>query len=132
MLELAIDERKARARVLEDVRDLVRGETGVDRHENPASGRNSEMSFEERRDVRREERDAIAPLHAPGLQSGRETSRSLGELAVGVPPLSVDDGRALGKHSSASPQEVDRGQLTAIDRSLRVRGPRHGGRRSRA
>jgi len=114
-LELRVDEEEPRARVLEDVGDLVGDESRVDRDEDPAGGRHAEMRLEHRGDVRAEERDPVVLRHPRRPQRRGEAVDALLELLVGVPTAPVDDGRLLREDVRAAREEAHRGELGPID-----------------
>ena len=121
--ELAVDEQDARARMLDDVLDLVRArQAGVDRDEYAARSGNAEVGLEERRDVRSQESHPIALLE-PALEEGRgESPRSLLELAVRQVAIPVDDGCPIREDRRASMEKGDRIQLVPVDPVTHVRG----------
>lgn len=63
----------------------------------PAAGR-GEVGFEERRDVRTEERHPVAFFEVGVVQSARESVHAPLELAVGAAAFAVDDGGMVGEH----------------------------------
>ena len=85
-----------RARVLDDVGELVRAQPVVDRHEDRADLRHGVKRLELRVRVRRDVGDAIARLDAERLQRGGPPVAAIEELRVGKPQVAVDDRFAIG------------------------------------
>src|SRR2546426_2079098 len=114
-LELVVHEKETRARVLEDVADLVRAEPRIDGDEDPAGGRHAEVCLEHRRDVRAEERDRVVLLHPRSAQRRGEAVHALLELRAAVAPAAVGDGGLLREDVRAAREEARRGELGAVD-----------------
>ena len=113
--ERPVNQQEPRARVVEDVADLGRGEAHVDRHHHPAGEGHAEVRLEHRRRVRAEERHAVADREPPRVQGARQPPAAGGQIGVAVPPRPVDDRRALGEDARRPVQEAQRGELGAVD-----------------
>src|SRR4029453_3506557 len=138
--ELEVHEKDLRARVLENVADLVTGETDVDRHQDAAARGHAVVSLEHGGDVRTEKGPAVvlAPAggaggggggggarkrkgpgvwlaRGGGAERGGEAIHPFGELGVGVAPGAVDHRDLVGEHVRAALEEAHRGELGAID-----------------
>src|SRR5829696_8189174 len=113
--QFGVHEDGLRARVLDDVGDLILAETGVDGDEHEPCGGYGEVGLQHGRRVGAEEGDAVALLQTGVPQPRGQTVDPLLEFAVGVTPPTVDDGGLLGKHVGAAPEEADRCKLAAID-----------------
>jgi len=112
--QLVVHEDELRARVLEDVADLVAVEPRVDRHEHEPGGGHAEVRLEHRGRVRTDEGDAVEVAQLGRAQPRGEAVRALLELPVGVAAVAVHDRDLVGKHVRAAPQERHRGQLRAV------------------
>ena len=113
--ELGIDEEEARARVAEDIADLVRAEPRIDRHQDAARPGHAVVRLEHRGDVRAQEGDAVVLGEPGGAQGGGEPVHPLLELPVRVAPGAVDHRDLVGKHAGAPLEEADGRELGSID-----------------
>lgn len=64
---LGVDHEQLRPGVITDVPDLIRGESGVDRHHDRTGQWHAEIGHEHLRDVRAHVRDPVAALYAGSL-----------------------------------------------------------------
>src|SRR4029453_1090591 len=113
--ELGVHEEELRARVLENVADLVTGETDVNPPQGAAARGHAVVSLEHGGDVRTEKAPAVVLAHAGGAERGGEAIHPFGELGVGVAPGAVDHRDLVGEHVRAALEEAHRGELGAID-----------------
>ncbi len=89
------DEKRPRPAVRQDVAVLLGRQQRVDRHRHDAG---AEAAPEDDRPVQRVERDDRRPLLGPQPvpgQQARHTARALGELAIGQPPVALEEGGLL-------------------------------------
>ncbi len=102
VLKLGVGEDHLRPGMLDDIRDLIFAEPGVDRHEHEPGGRNTEVRLQHRWNVRAEERYPIPLAQAGILQPGRQTAYPFFKLLVSVAPVAVDHGGPIRVHKCAA------------------------------
>jgi len=116
-LQAGVEQQVACAAVLEDVTDLGAGQAVVDRDQNPARRRHTEMGLKHRRRVEQQRRNAIS-LAKPGRpERVGQPPRALREFGVGIPPPAVDDRDLVRVQVRRPLQEVHRVQLRAEHRA---------------
>jgi hypothetical protein len=125
VLELVVDEEKARARVLDDLRDLALVEPVVERDEDAACRGHAEVRLEQRRRVRADERHPVALLEARLPQRGGQAVHALAQLPVGVAPVVVDHCDLVGVDKGAALQERHGVELGAVHAPPRLDGLQH-------
>ena len=81
VLELGVDQQHRRARMLDDVRDLVGLEPEVDRHHDAAEAADTEERHEETGGVGRHDRHPLAPPDTQPVEAGRLGPSALVDLA---------------------------------------------------
>ena len=137
-LELVVHEQEGRARVLEDVADLVGGEPDVDGDENAAGQGDAVVRLEHGRGIGADEGNPIVLLESRRAEGGGEAVHTLLELPVAVAPAPVDDRGLVREHVGIALEEADRRQLRPVHVvMLHERNPPIGlrgrpGRRARA
>ena len=97
-----------RARVAQDVGDLLGGEPGVNGDEHRARQRDREMGDQHLGQVGHQVGDPVAGLDAAGPQRAGSPRRLGRELGVGEAPATVDHGDLVGPHASRAIQEGQR------------------------
>ena len=112
-LELGVEQQEARTAVSEDVPDLGARKPVVDRDEDPAGRRDTEMGLEHRRRVEQQRRHSISLAQPRRPERIGESPRSLGELAVGVSAIPIHHCELPGIHVGGPPEEIDRDSARA-------------------
>ena len=115
MRERGIDDQHSCAGMVDDVGDLPRSQTHVDRHEHRARCRDAVVRFQQLGRVGREECDTIVLLDSCLLQADCKTASALAEVRPGPSSLAVHDcdsfrkgGRgALEEGKWRQPREMD-------------------------
>ena len=104
VVELGIDEQHRRARVLDDVRDLLRVEPEVDRHEHAAAPAHAEERREQARRVVRHDRDALTAPDAERVEpGGLRAGAAARSRATSACPTTRRAGRARRRQPTRSP-----------------------------
>ena len=121
-----VDEQEARARVLEDVLELLFARARVHRDQHSAGERHAEVRLEQGRCVRGQDRDPLVLLQPAVLDRRGEPVAASLELRVVVAPLAVDHRRALPQRDRVALEERQRAELESkrIVRHLSGRAPR--------
>ena len=107
---LGVDDEHLRSGVVADVADLVRGQSGVDGHEDRACQRHPEVGHQHLRDVRAHVGHPVTGLHAGRAQRVRQPGRLGAEFAVAHPAVAVRDRRLVGEHVRRTLEERQGGQ----------------------
>ncbi len=117
LLQLGIDEGHGRARMLDDVADLLRVEPEVHRHQDAAEHAHPEEAHQEARRVRRDDRDPLALAHPQLVEGDGQAPAHRGEPSVGdaAEPAAgriglVDDGFTLAVDQLGAVEEIGQGQ----------------------
>ena len=121
--ELRVAEHELRARVVQDVADLLGLEARVDRHERGAHLQHREVGDEQLRNVRREERDAVAGRDASAHERAREPADLLGEAPVAPAQLAVHHGRLVREDAERPLEQTERRHRIQVNGS--ATGIRH-------
>ena len=100
--------------MLEDVADLIGGETDIDRDQDAAGQGDTVMRFEHRGRVRADERHAVVFLHAGLAEGGGQPVDALLELPVRVFPASMDDRRLVREDVRVALEEAYRRELGPV------------------
>jgi len=108
--EVGMERDDARRGMVEDVRDLRRGEADVDRVEHCPRFEDAVVRLEEVVGVVGDERDAVAGLNAEQAQRVREPVRPLGERAVGVFAVAIHDADLVAEERRRTIAELEHGQ----------------------
>lgn len=110
--------------MLKDELDVIGIKPVIDRHENATGCRHTVVRLQQRRDVRSDEGDAVAPLQAGGAQGRGQPAHPLAHLAVRVAPVLMDDSDLVGVHELAALQEAQWVELTTMGKTRRPPPPR--------
>ena len=108
--EVPVEEDHPRARVLQDVGDLVRRKADVDRVQDGARLEHPVVALEQVVGVGGDERDAIAWPHPAVHQGVGELMRSPGPRAVGQGSVAVDDADLVPEVRRRAVTELEHGQ----------------------
>ena len=132
VLQRRVDDEQPRPGVLEDVADLVRHQSRVDRDEHGTCPGHAVVRLQQLVAVRREERDPVAFLDPALLERRRQPARALTKLRPGQPFVTVDDGGAIGERGRRAFEERERGHCREVNRGRdAVPYNRHGDHRNR-
>ena len=92
-----MEENELAARVVEDVRDVLRGQANVDGIQDAAGLYHAKVTFEKLVSVVSNERRAIPFLHSERTKRVRQPVRPLSELRVRELLLAINDADLFGK-----------------------------------
>ena len=112
--QLGGEEDRARSRVLDDVRDLVGVQAGVDRDQHAAGERNAEMRQQQRLGIQRKKGDAVALVQPVAAQSGGQTAGARPHRPPRHAQIAVDDSFPLGVDLARALEKMDGAQLLTI------------------
>jgi len=101
--------------MLDDVGDLLGGQTDVDRDEHGAGRRDAVVRFEQLGRVGREECNAVVLLDACLLQGDGETASTLAETRPGLSLVAVHDCDSFREGCSRALEEGKRRQSREMD-----------------
>jgi hypothetical protein len=104
-LELVVVDEKLRTAVGDDIAQIVRGESRVQRDQDRPGERHAVVSLQQRVGVGGEHGDTCAVPYAHVVQGTGEPQAPFQELGVGETDLAVDHGKPVGVHLPRSQQE---------------------------
>ena len=101
-----VDEQDAGAAVAHGVFVLQRAPADVERHDHGAGPAGREIELEIAVGIERQDRDAVAGLRAEGADAGGKPRHAVADLAPVLPPIAIDDGKAVRIDLQRAPQAV--------------------------